>query len=80
MSSSTAMNRSDHSVSQPSPSVTTKSASAFFSSIISSIFSSRVPVQMNLRTCTVRRCPIRNARSVAWFSTAGFHQRSRCTT
>jgi hypothetical protein len=25
-------------------------------------------------------CPMRKARSVAWFSTAGFHQRSKCTT
>src|SRR6266545_8348270 len=57
-----------------------QSARAFFSSIISSIFSSRVPVQMNLRTCTLRRCPIRKARSVAWFSTAGFHHRSRWIT
>ena len=44
----------DSSVSQPSPSVTTRSASAFFSSIMSSIFSSTVPVQMNFRTCTFR--------------------------
>src|SRR5215469_9751475 len=39
----------DSSVSQPSPSLITRLASAFLSSIISSIFSSRVPVQMNLR-------------------------------
>src|SRR6478752_1276995 len=37
-------------------------------------------VHTNLRTCTLRRCPMRNARSVAWFSTAGFHHRSRWMT
>ena len=39
-----------------------------------------MPAQTNFRTCTARRWPIRNARSVAWSSTAGFHQRSTCTT
>ena len=35
------------------------------------------------RTCGPARCvrwPMRNARSVAWFSTAGFHQRSKWKT
>ncbi len=32
------------------------------------------------RTCTLRFCPIRKARSVAWSSTAGFHHRSTWTT
>ena len=31
-------------------------------------------------TNTSRSCPIRCARSVAWFSTAGFHQRSKWIT
>ena len=35
---------------------------------------------MNLRTCTLRFWPMRKARSVAWFSTAGFHHRSRWIT
>ena len=49
-------------------------------SIISSIFSSSVPRR---RTCGPARCrvwPMRKARSVAWFSTAGFHQRSKWKT
>ena len=55
-------------------------ASAFLRSIISSMRSSSVPAQMNLRTCTLRDWPMRNARSVAWSSTAGFHQRSTWMT
>ena len=39
-----------------------------------------MPTQISLRTCTFLRCPIRNARSVAWSSTAGFHQRSKWNT
>src|SRR5487761_336697 len=70
----------DISVSQPSPAPTIRSARAFFSSIIASIRSSRVPTQTNLRTCTSLRWPIRNARSVAWSSTAGFHHRSTWIT
>ena len=35
---------------------------------------------MILYTVTFFSCPMRNARSVAWFSTAGFHQRSRWMT
>src|ERR1017187_4298555 len=35
---------------------------------------------MNLCTKTFLVWPMRKARSVAWFSTAGFHQRSKCTT
>ena len=35
-----------------------------------------VPAVTSLWTWTVRCWPIRQARSVAWFSTAGFHQRS----
>ncbi len=46
----------------------------------SSIFSSTVPRQTNLWTSTFFVCPMRNARSVAWFSTAGFHQRSKWIT
>src|SRR5690606_4248862 len=70
----------DSSVSQSSPVPTIDSARAFLRSIISSTRSSIVPTQMNLRTWTLRVCPMRNARSVAWSSTAGFHQRSTCTT
>src|SRR6202030_275294 len=55
----------DSSVSQLSPAPTTRSARAFFSSIIASMRSSSVPTQTNLRTWTLRRWPIRNARSVA---------------
>ena len=54
--------------------------SPFCVSIISSIFSSRVPAQRNLCTCTFLVWPMRKARSVAWFSTAGFHQRSKWKT
>ena len=39
-----------------------------------------MPRQTNLWTTTFRCCPIRKARSVAWFSTAGFHQRSKWIT
>ena len=42
--------------------------------------SSIVPRQTNLWTSTLRCWPMRNARSVAWFSTAGFHQRSKWIT
>ena len=70
----------ESSVSHPSPVPTTRSASSFFRSIISSMRSSSVPAQTSLRTCTFRRCPMRKARSVAWSSTAGFHQRSKWTT
>ena len=63
-----------------SPVPTTCSARACLLSIISSIFSSSVPAQRNLCTCTLRRWPMRKARSVAWFSTAGFHQRSKWKT
>jgi len=56
------------------------SANWVFCSIIWSIRSSSVPVQTNLWTCTVRVWPMRYARSVAWFSTAGFHHRSKWNT
>ena len=36
--------------------------------------------QTNLCTSTFRFWPMRKARSVAWFSTAGFHQRSKWMT
>ena len=36
--------------------------------------------QTNLWTSTLFFWPIRKARSVAWFSTAGFHHRSKWTT
>src|SRR3712207_6848598 len=55
---------------------TTLFRSSRFERISASIRSSTVPGQRNLRTWTVRCCPIRNARSVACSSTAGFHQRS----
>ena len=42
--------------------------------------SSMVPRQTNLWTSTFRCWPMRKARSVAWFSTAGFHQRSKWMT
>ena len=67
-------------MSHSSPVPTIFAASPRLSAIIAAIFSSTVPAQTNLRTCTERRCPIRNARSVAWSSTAGFHHRSTCTT
>src|SRR6266536_4361599 len=70
----------DSSVSQLSPPPTISSASAFFSSISASIRSSSVPTQTSLRTCTSLRWPMRKARSVAWSSTAGFHQRSKWKT
>ena len=47
---------------------------------MASIRSSTVPRVMNLCTSTLRRWPMRKARSVAWFSTAGFHQRSKWIT
>src|SRR5262245_27059699 len=55
-------------------------ASCFFDSIMCSIFSSTVPWQTNLCTSTFLVWPIRKARSVAWFSTAGFHHRSKWMT
>ena len=58
----------------------TFSATSFLRSIIPSIFSSSVPAQMNLWTWTFRAWPMRKTRSVAWFSTAGFHQRSKWKT
>src|ERR1700691_3716612 len=70
----------DSSVSQASPVPTIWSARAFFSSIIASIRSSTVPTQTNLRTWTLRCCPIRTARAVACSSTAGFHHRSTWIT
>src|SRR5262249_39168564 len=69
------------SVIRPSPLASRRSvASPFFRSIRASIRSSTVPRQTNLWTTTFRCCPIRKARSVAWFSTAGFHQRSKWMT
>src|SRR5699024_9117611 len=70
----------DRSVSHSSPEETALSASALLRVSISSTRSSTVPTQTIVRTCTLRRWPIRKARSVAWFSTAGFHHRSTCTT
>src|SRR5690606_19192069 len=63
-----------------SPAPTARSASLLLPVIISSMRSSMVSTHTSLRTCTSRRWPMRKTRSVAWFSTAGFHQRSRCTT
>ena len=72
---------SDSSVRLTSASPARMSSASFrFSAIISSMRSSTVPVVMNLCTSTLRRWPMRKARSVAWFSTAGFHQRSKWTT
>src|SRR5208282_4563534 len=62
------------------PPVSRSSAILRLDSISSSIRSSIVPRQTNLCTRTLRLWPMRKARSVAWFSTAGFHQRSKCTT
>src|SRR5580693_2289717 len=62
------------------PPASKSSAILRFDSMSSSIRSSIVPRQTNLCTRTLRFCPMRKARSVAWFSTAGFHQRSKCTT
>src|SRR6266508_1999403 len=70
----------DSSVSQLSPPPTISSASSFFSSISASTRSSSVPTQTSLRTCTSLRWPMRKTRSVAWSSTAGFHQRSKWIT
>src|SRR6266542_1878555 len=52
----------------------------FLSSISWSIRSSRVPSATNLWTNTFLCWPMRKARSVAWSSTAGFHQRSKWNT
>ena len=62
------------------PPASSSSDSPCFDSIKASIFSSTVPRQTNLCTSTFLFWPMRKARSVAWFSTAGFHQRSKCTT
>ena len=53
---------------------------ACLDSISASIRSSTVPRQTNLCTSTLLFWPMRKARSVAWFSTAGFHQRSKWMT
>ena len=49
-------------------------------SIRASMRSSSVPRQISLWTSTLRFWPMRKARSVAWSSTAGFHQRSKWMT
>ena len=59
-----------------SPLVTISAAKALLCAIMSSMRSSSVPPQRNLWTITLRVCPMRKARSVAWSSTVGFHQRS----
>ena len=76
---SSASGSSVNNASAPPP-PTTSSANERFDSINASIRSSTVPRHTNLCTSTFRCCPIRNARSVAWFSTAGFHQRSKWIT
>src|SRR5438876_6897460 len=68
------------SVSQDSSAPTTSEESRFLSSIIASMRSSSVPMATNLCTKTFLRWPMRKARSVAWSSTAGFHQRSKWKT
>src|SRR5438093_1610639 len=68
------------SVNHASPLPTTLSASSRLEAINSSMRSSSVPTHVSLRTWTFLRWPIRNARSVAWSSTAGFHQRSKWMT
>src|SRR5690606_10536607 len=68
------------SVSHSSPVPTLFAPRPRLSRIMAATFSSTVPAQTSLRTCTARRWPIRNARSVAWSSTAGFHQRSTWIT
>ena len=70
----------DSSVIHASPAPTTCSASSRLLLDHRVDRSSSVPTQTSLRTCTLRRWPMRNARSVAWSSTAGFHQRSKWTT
>ena len=52
------------------------SASFIFASCIARTRSSTVPFMISLYTVTFRCCPIRCARSVAWFCTARFHQGS----
>ena len=42
--------------------------------------SSMVPLAMTFCTLTTLSCPMRCARSVAWFCAAAFHQGSACTT
>ena len=48
-----------------------RSAVSVFCSIMASMRSSSVPRTTNLWTCTVRNCPMRWARSVAWFLHGG---------
>ena len=67
----------DSSVSHRSDVVpTTWSAVSRLISIMRSMRSSSVPAQISLWTWTSLVWPMRKARSVAWFSTAGFHHRS----
>ena len=54
----------------------TLSASAAFFSCRARIFSSMLPAHTSLNTNTGLSWPMRWARSVAWFSAAGFHHGS----
>ena len=67
-------------MSAPSPALTTASASERLDVMSSAIDSSIVPSLMSRWTCTGFVWPMRCARSVAWSSTAGFHQRSKWMT
>src|ERR1039457_4935423 len=83
MSSATSLSNSSSFISVNSRSAPPSSKSVEscrFDSISWSILSSTVPRHTNLCTRTFLVWPMRKARSVAWFSTAGFHQRSKCTT
>lgn len=57
-----------------------REARARFSSSMRSTFSSTVPAVTSLCAWTARVWPILYVRSVAWSSTAGFHQRSKWNT
>src|SRR5579884_2533347 len=71
---------SSSSVIQRSPAATMREARSRFSSSMRSTFSSTVPAVTSLCTWTARVWPILYVRSVAWSSTAGFHQRSKWNT
>src|SRR5271166_579239 len=71
---------SSSSVSAVSPPASTASVSPRLRASSSAIRSSTVPSAIRWCTFTVRCCPIRCARSVAWSSTAGFHGRSKWIT
>ena len=75
-----ARRRRDPRAPTPHPRSTIRVARSRLPAISSSIRSSIVPAQTSRCTCTTRVWPMRWARSVAWSSTAGFHQRSKWKT